>query len=253
MRQEQTTGPELSEDTIRRVDILFPPEDRDRVKALLTERCGFRVPGFRMAGADRLRFAALKVSDGEVTKLERAISLAQRDFRDLLVAAGFANNVHEHLEWQPKPFQEPSQVDPVALAAGIQERLRAVLAPLGFARNEETWTRGGEVPQSLRLVKGLNDRMEARFWLELRLEARPRGVLLRMPRFESMQSLTGNTGFVFRAGGDPGAFEASVMDSVTHWALPWFERFTSIGEIANGFADKTFHPHIPVEGYAMLH
>jgi hypothetical protein len=37
---KSAAGPELSPETLRRVDILFPPEDRERAAALLYRGCG---------------------------------------------------------------------------------------------------------------------------------------------------------------------------------------------------------------------
>ena len=50
------------------------------------------------AQLDDLRLAALKVSDGNLQKLERAVQLARIDWRDLLVGAGFAADVRAHLK-----------------------------------------------------------------------------------------------------------------------------------------------------------
>src|SRR5947207_15988171 len=114
------SGPQLSPETLRRVDILFPPTDRDRAKALLYEQCGNNLPFQEKADMyklERFRFAALKYSDGNLTQLERAVKLAQQDWRDLLVATGFANNVEAHRTWEPKPAGEPTEIDPSLLAA----------------------------------------------------------------------------------------------------------------------------------------
>jgi len=48
-----------------------------------------------------VRFAALKLSEGNKDKLLRAAQLAQYDWRDLLVAAGFANDAEAHNSWAP--------------------------------------------------------------------------------------------------------------------------------------------------------
>jgi hypothetical protein len=52
---------------------------------------------------ERFRFAALKYSNGDLSRLERAVKLAQEDWRDLLVGAGFADDVEAHKRWEPKP------------------------------------------------------------------------------------------------------------------------------------------------------
>ncbi len=40
---------------------------------------------------------------GQLDKLEEAIKLAQIDWRDLLMAAGFGHDVEAHLKWLPTP------------------------------------------------------------------------------------------------------------------------------------------------------
>ena len=47
---------------------------------------------------ERIRLAALKLSNGDTGKLVDAIVLAQIDYRDLLMAAGFGRP-GLHLEW----------------------------------------------------------------------------------------------------------------------------------------------------------
>ena len=123
------------------------------MKDLLYQQCGNNLSGLgkmNMYELERFRFAALKCSDGKYPLLESAVKLAQRDCRDLLVAAGFANDVEAHRHWKPKPAGEPALIDPVAIAAKIHERLATVLSPLGFAREGDEWRRNGEAPQALR-------------------------------------------------------------------------------------------------------
>jgi hypothetical protein len=50
---------------------------------------------------ERVRFAALKLSEGNKDKLLGAAQLAQYDWRDLLVAARFANDAEAHKSWAP--------------------------------------------------------------------------------------------------------------------------------------------------------
>jgi len=98
-------GPRLSPETIRRLDILFRPEDREQAKALLYERCGNNLPLLEkndMYQLERFRFAALKYSDGDLSMLEAAVKLAQEDWRDLVVTAGFADGVEGHQQWEPQ-------------------------------------------------------------------------------------------------------------------------------------------------------
>jgi hypothetical protein len=71
---------------------------------VLTIDCGNNLPFMEhhdSTGLERIRFAALKVSDGQLERLEEAVRLAQIDWRDLLVAAGFEYDVYAHLDWWP--------------------------------------------------------------------------------------------------------------------------------------------------------
>lgn len=93
---------ELSEGTKTRIAKLFPPEHRAMVEIVLREECGNNLPFCEdcdMYQMERTRFAALKVSGGDMDKLLDAVALAQRDSRDLLMAAGFGHDVHAHERW----------------------------------------------------------------------------------------------------------------------------------------------------------
>ena len=93
---------ELSPLTTRRLDLLFPPATREAARRLLTQECGADLPlsgDTTPASLERIRFAALKVSDGRIEKLKQAIELARTDWRDLLVDAGFAHDPQAHKSW----------------------------------------------------------------------------------------------------------------------------------------------------------
>jgi len=82
---------------------LFPLEEREEVKRLLREDCGTALPGTRHASPEfyeRVQCAALKVSEGRLDRLYDAIALAQTDWRDLLVSAGFAKQTRAHKDWK---------------------------------------------------------------------------------------------------------------------------------------------------------
>lgn len=96
----------MTAETQRRIDLLFAPSLRGEVAALLAVECGRNLPLSRdasEAAIERIQFAALKQSGGDMNALVRAIELAQTDWRDLLVAAGFAVDVHAHESWLPEP------------------------------------------------------------------------------------------------------------------------------------------------------
>jgi hypothetical protein len=94
----------LSPATRERLDALFAPSARAKAEELLVGQCGNNLPFCEnrdMFGLERLRFAALKVSEGKLDLLQRAVELAQRDWRDLLMAAGFGYDIAAHQLWRP--------------------------------------------------------------------------------------------------------------------------------------------------------
>jgi hypothetical protein len=95
----------LSEKTAERLRALFRnPGDARAAGQLLAADCGSNLPFCEQADSrslERIRFAALKLSGGRLDELHRAIDMAKTDWRDLLVAAGFANDPTEHERWQP--------------------------------------------------------------------------------------------------------------------------------------------------------
>jgi hypothetical protein len=92
----------LSDESRRRVDLLFHERDRKRAALILDDGFDIRLPVFEgttEAGLERLQFAALKVSGGDISKLRSAIELGRIDWRDLLLAAGFGADVEAHKHW----------------------------------------------------------------------------------------------------------------------------------------------------------
>ena len=71
----------------------FPTEDVAEARSYLETDCAHNVSGWQGAGLFRLRTAAIKLSGGSIPGLVDAIALAQTDFRDLLMAADFAEDV----------------------------------------------------------------------------------------------------------------------------------------------------------------
>ena len=87
-------GPDASYETRRRVELLFRPEGQAQAMELLERECGYGLPGFKRASEadiERVRFAALKLSEGDLHNLREAVNLAKIDFRDLLLSAGFGD------------------------------------------------------------------------------------------------------------------------------------------------------------------
>ena len=85
--------------TIELIDKYFAPHERELALSLLMEECGNNLPSLEQADPtdlERVRWAAIKFSDGDIDRLLSAIELAQSDWRDLLVSVGFADDVNAH-------------------------------------------------------------------------------------------------------------------------------------------------------------
>ena len=96
---------ELSKNTIDKIKSLFPDCSQNQAMQLIMHECGNNLPfceecdEFEM---ERIRFAALKLSNGNIEELRKAIKLAQQDWRDLLMAAGFGEDTQAHKKWFEK-------------------------------------------------------------------------------------------------------------------------------------------------------
>jgi hypothetical protein len=94
----------LSPKTEKHIAALFPASVRSEVAELLLHRCGNNLPFLEKCDEfqlERFRFAVLKLSRGDIAELQEAVKLANQDWRDLLVSAGFANDVEAHKRWYP--------------------------------------------------------------------------------------------------------------------------------------------------------
>jgi hypothetical protein len=97
-------SPRLSTDTERHIAVLSPASHKAEVSELLLHQCGNNLPFCEKSDEfqlERLRFAALKLSAGNIDKLKDAIRLAKQDWRDVLMAAGFGTDVTAHKRWVP--------------------------------------------------------------------------------------------------------------------------------------------------------
>ncbi|ABF41538.1 hypothetical protein Acid345_2537 [Candidatus Koribacter versatilis Ellin345] len=95
---------ELSEQTAELVWRLFEKSDWHEAALLLENECSDNLPLVRQwgptpASMERLRFATLKLSDGKIEKLHTALDLAKKNWRDLLMAAGFGHRLDAHKRW----------------------------------------------------------------------------------------------------------------------------------------------------------
>ena len=92
--------PPLSASTIARLELLFGPADRAEAREVLLQFSDQRFCD-RPTEAERVWFAALRASAGNLTRLAKAIETANGDYRDLLLEAGFASDPKGHLKWWP--------------------------------------------------------------------------------------------------------------------------------------------------------
>ena len=102
----------LDPETRAVIERLFPSAERERVASRLEREVGDSLPGsagFTAESWQRVRFAVLKLSEGDGSALTRAITLAQTDWRDLLVAAGFADDPSAHRRWRVDGAIPPSE------------------------------------------------------------------------------------------------------------------------------------------------
>jgi hypothetical protein len=95
---------ELSPLTRQHVRTLFEAGDVSVAERLLASDCAENLdwPDPTPVSLERVRFAAIQLSDGSLAALREAIALAKLDWRDLLVAAGFADDIHAHERWRPR-------------------------------------------------------------------------------------------------------------------------------------------------------
>jgi hypothetical protein len=102
---------DLSSDTRKLVNRLFSEEQRAEVCQLLSRECGDNLPLTGPPSStrthDRIRFAVLKLSDGNLEKLRDVVSHAKVDWRDVLVWAGFGDSLTAHQEWASAILNEP--------------------------------------------------------------------------------------------------------------------------------------------------
>jgi ABC-type nitrate/sulfonate/bicarbonate transport system substrate-binding protein len=95
---------ELTPRAREHVRALFAPSQWEAVEADLVRDCGHTLPGFTSsdaAGAERIRIAVLKLSNGHHGQLRHWIREAGFDWRDVLMAAGFGEDTKAHLHWKP--------------------------------------------------------------------------------------------------------------------------------------------------------
>lgn len=102
-RRQLTDTSVLGRRAQHHVDLLFSRGERAEAARLLLElQKNFSEHDEGAFGLDRVRSSILKLSRGDLEQMRKALRLGQRDYRDLLTAAGFGG-IDSHLDWEPQP------------------------------------------------------------------------------------------------------------------------------------------------------
>jgi hypothetical protein len=101
---------DLSQETRRLIEQMFPGEAA-RVAETLERVCNDDLPLVGKptptnTNVERVRYAVLKLSGGTAEGFGKSIELAERDWRDVLVFAGFGNSLTEHRRWAAEILSE---------------------------------------------------------------------------------------------------------------------------------------------------
>lgn len=96
-----TAGPDPTRRVRRVISALFPPGSWDRVARVLATECTpakLHSVGLLEPEVERIRLAVLRISEGQDRNLDRGVRMAQTDYRDALMGAGFGDS-SAHLDW----------------------------------------------------------------------------------------------------------------------------------------------------------
>lgn len=92
----------LSPRTEQIIEHLIKPDARAKVRERLESECGTETlgcTGWSPEEMERIRFAVLKLGLKTDSAFESAILLAKTDWRDLLMEAGFGEDLEAHNNW----------------------------------------------------------------------------------------------------------------------------------------------------------
>lgn len=82
------------------IESLFTPNERKTITNMMIDECNAeKIYNSSEAEVERIQLAVLKLSDGDADKFLAAVELAQIDWRDVLGAAGFGEDLEAHSKW----------------------------------------------------------------------------------------------------------------------------------------------------------
>lgn len=95
----------LSDKTRKLVHGLYQSREALEICDMLENECGaeaFSCDGWSPVEMERIHFAVLRLAHEDVMGFDSAVQFAQRDWRDLLMSAGFGNDLESHKKWANK-------------------------------------------------------------------------------------------------------------------------------------------------------
>jgi hypothetical protein len=144
------------------IELFSGGEQQVAERLLLAWSAEYRDPAIPASpeGWERVRIAALRLSRGEVGQLQDAIRLGMTDWRDLLVAAGFADDVHAHEQWTVRKVT-PEVVERWTTGSEIPG--------VSFRPNDPVEVYGGDHPSGIpgRVVSLVDFEPEPQYMVEL--------------------------------------------------------------------------------------
>jgi len=93
---------ELSESTKKLVHVLYESREALEMCDILENECGTEAlssEGWSPSQMERIRFSVLKLVKENRMEIDSAVELAQKDWRDLLMSAGFSADTTAHEKW----------------------------------------------------------------------------------------------------------------------------------------------------------
>lgn len=89
---------------LERLNLLFPGKERLQAANAIARLGAYssRRHSGDPTALERICFAVLKLSNGNLNELKEWIDVARQDFRDVLMAAGFARDIEAHRSWFPR-------------------------------------------------------------------------------------------------------------------------------------------------------
>jgi hypothetical protein len=93
---------ELSPNTEYLVHTLYKSREAKEIGDILEIDCGTEslgCDGWTPVQMERIRFAVLKLAIESDSGLDAALNLVSRDWRDLLMSAGFGDDLNAHVKW----------------------------------------------------------------------------------------------------------------------------------------------------------